>query len=130
MPAGAVPFKKSIKLDDVVVNLDIWDFGDPARFMTMAPMCFDFSVVAVFVFSFTDEDSFNHIKNYYSKMQEFVNKEQALFLVGNNTDLDKKPVISREKCEQMAKEMNVFYIEVWPKTVEGIDNLFKRVAIS
>ena len=58
VPEGHVPFKRSIKVDDVNVHLNIWDFGGPERFRAMAPMYFQNAVVAVFVFSLTDEDSF------------------------------------------------------------------------
>ena len=62
------------------------------------------------VFSVTDRNSFSHIQRWIDDISRN-STDFVLFLVGNKTDLKNDRVVSFEEGEELAKRLQVKYIE-------------------
>ena len=130
MPAtiGACYTAKQVDVDHTSVNLQIWDTAGQERFRTLAPMYYRGSVVAVLVYSVTDEKSLQDVKAWVDEIKQQTDDMPKIFVVGNKMDLESERVVSTEQGEQMARQLNAEHSETSAKNGRGIEELFTRVA--
>ena len=130
MPAtiGACYTAKVVEVEGTSVNLQIWDTAGQERFRTLAPMYFRGSVVAVLVYSVTDEKSLQDVKNWVDEIKQQTDDMPRIFVVGNKMDLESERVVSTDQGEQMARQLSAFHCETSAKSGRGIEELFTRVA--
>ena len=62
------------------------------------------------MFSLTDKNSFNSIRDWIKKIKEDANERILIILVGNKNDLRLERQVNKEEAEKLAKECNTKYI--------------------
>ena len=80
------------------------------------------------VYDVTRKDTFDSIESWFKEIIE-VSKTISLILVGNKIDLVDDRVISTKDGEELAKKLNLSYIETSAKTGENINDAFKMLAL-
>jgi small GTP-binding protein len=130
MPAtiGACYTAKEVVIADTTVTLQIWDTAGQDRFRTLAPMYYRGSVIAILVFSVTEEKSLGDVKDWADEMKEQTDEMPVLFVVGNKADLVDERTVTTDQGDSLAKTLNALYFEVSAKSGRGVDELFVRVA--
>ena len=109
------------------INLKIWDTAGQEKFRSMINMYYKGSKCIVICYDITEENSFNHVKNWLSEIEKNVNGI-FIILVGNKCDLNDNRKISYENAESFAKENNMFYIETSAKNNVNVNKLFDIIA--
>jgi small GTP-binding protein len=125
---GASYSSKEIEVGGVTINLQIWDTAGQERFRTLAPMYYRNSLVALLVFSITDDRTLQDVKSWAAEMKQQAEKMPTLFVIGNKSDLEDQRRVLAEEGAAIAKELSASYVEVSAKTGQGIDELFVSVA--
>lgn len=125
---GACYATKSFSVDNQTIKLQIWDTAGQERFKTLVPMYYRGAVVAVVVFSVTEEATLEEIDFYANGVLSVANPPPAIIIVANKIDLESERVISREKGEEYARKFNAEYFEISAATGVGIEPMIKRIA--
>ena len=119
---------KTIHINNHNVKLQIWDTGGQERFQYVRPLYYKGSMGCIVLFDLTNRESFDHIPKWLDE----VKKESGsipMLLVGNKKDLADQRVISREEAEEVAKDLNMFYIESSAKSGDGVGDVFGILAL-
>ncbi|WP_371801899.1 GTP-binding protein [Candidatus Lokiarchaeum ossiferum] len=119
---------KTIHINNHNVKLQIWDTGGQERFQYVRPLYYKGSMGCIILFDLTNRESFDHIP----KWMDEVKKESGsipMLLVGNKKDLVDQRVISRNEAEEVAKDLNMFYVESSAKSGDGVGDVFGILAL-
>jgi small GTP-binding protein len=121
-------WSKTVTVDSFQVHLQLWDTAGQERFRTMSPSYFHHARAALIVYAITDEASFAAIDSWVETLGKPAEENILRVLVGNKTDLDSDRVISTERGEMKAREIDAMFFEVSAKTGEGLDALCEAIA--
>jgi small GTP-binding protein len=119
---------KDIDVGDVTISLEIWDTAGQERFRTLAPLYYRETVVAILVYSLTDEKSLQDVQDWAAEIGNNTDEMPKLFLVGNKNDLEDERKVIPGEGETVAQNLSARYLEVSAKTGSGISDLFVKVA--
>ncbi len=108
-------------------KLFFWDIAGQREFDFMRPTFYKGSKAAIIVFSHTDEDSFNHIEDWYEDIKNYTG-ELPIVLFGNKTDLVKEEDLDEEKVVKIVNERNFLgYYKTSAKTGSGVYKAFQAI---
>jgi GTPase KRas protein len=79
------------------------------------------------VFSLTDKNSFNVVKNKYNKIINIKGKNIPIILIGNKKDLENEREVKFEEAKKYANEKNIEYIETSAMTGEKCNEAFLEI---
>ena len=126
---GANIMKKEYRLrgEDVVCMFSIWDLAGQDLFKRARKSYFSNASAGIIVFDVTREETFNHVKNWMLEFQ-IIGKPIPIVLVGNKIDLVDQRKVQQEDAENLAKELNISYIETSAKEGENVEEVFEMLA--
>lgn len=119
---------KTMVIDGKVVKLQMWDTAGQERFRTIVASYYRGSHGIIITFDVGDRTSFNNIPKWLQEIRMHAIPEAHKILVGNKCDI-KDRAVSKEEGEELAKSINVSYIETSAKTSTNIDLLFKTLSL-
>ena len=79
------------------------------------------------VFSLTDKNTFNVVKNKYDKIINIKGKNIPIILIGNKKDLENEREVNFEEAKKYANEKNIEYIETSAMTGEKCHEAFLEI---
>jgi small GTP-binding protein len=120
--------KKQVQLPNSSVQLDIWDSAGQERYATFTRMhCRNVKSV-VFVFDYSNFDSFKSMEKWKSfYMNSDVDRDAKVYVVLNKCDLAEGVQVP-ENMKEYAKSMNAEIFLVSALSNIGIDELFVKIA--
>ncbi|MBY9003234.1 MAG: GTP-binding protein [Candidatus Lokiarchaeota archaeon] len=128
---GAELFVKYIKIDDIRIILQLWDFGGEDDFNFLLPLYSKGSSGGIFMFDLNNKASLNRIAKWIELFKEGSLKSEKIcpiLMVGGKQDLQGKIAITESEARTIAKENNLYkYIECSSKTGVNVDNLFEKL---
>ncbi len=119
---------KTINISNYNVKLQIWDTGGQERFRYVRPLYYKGSMGCIILFDLTNRESFDHVP----KWLEEVKKESGdipILLVGNKSDLINERAVSLKEANQIAKDLNMFYVESSAKNGKGVGDVFAILSL-
>jgi len=121
---------KIVRVDESVVQLVLWDLAGQTKFQYMRHSFYQGSDGVFFIFDLTNLKTFNKVREWYKDVQKNLKNNPKLmgFLIGNKNDLLDGRVITNEEANQIAKELNLGYIETSALTGENVINAFQEIA--
>lgn len=127
---GTSIMKKECDFDGLEskVRFVLWDLAGQAQFKRVRQSYLSNAEAGILVYDVTRKDSYDKVENWHNEIME-VSPKISLILVGNKIDLEEKRVISTESGEELAKNLNLSYIETSAKTGENINDAFKMLAL-
>ena len=121
---------KNIEVDNKnKVKFQIWDTAGQEKYRSLAKIFYQSASVAILVYDITTRNSFNGIKEYWSK--EILNnspEDIIIALVANKSDDYLEQQVSTQEGKDLAKEINAIFQCTSAKLGNGIDELFKLIA--
>jgi len=125
---GASFLVKELVLNNQKVTLQIWDTAGQERFRSMAPLYYRGAVAAILVFSMTDEQSFEKLKEWVRELQNNVDEPLVLAIACNKADLAEQRVVTAEAAAAYAQSIGAIIVETSAKSNTGVSQLFQEVA--
>ena len=111
------------------VKFMIWDLAGQNQFQRLWPDYLTDSRAGIIVFDITNIESFENVRKWYDIIKKVAVPNIILILVGNKVDLSDTREISAEEGMNLAKELEVYYMETSAKTNENIWDLFEWIAL-
>ena len=108
------------------IKLVLIDTLGQERYRSTALSCLKNCHGAILVFSLTDKNSFENIKDWMRCLEDEGIKAYAIF--GNKNDMIDNRIINSEEARCMAEKLGLAYFETYCKTREGIEEGFTYVA--
>ena len=118
---------KEITVNNRKINLQIWDTSGQERYQSITKNFYRNADGILFVFDVTNEESFNHIKNWLMTSED-VEKNFKKIMVGNKIDLEDKIVINKEKADKFAEKKNMKCFLTSAKDGINVDTIFQEIA--
>ena len=125
---GAAFVSKQVKTKYGEATLHVWDTAGQERYRSLVPMYARSATAALIVYDVSDEESFSSVEQWLIQLKKDMPSDCMLYLVGNKTDLN--PNFNKYEPETFAEanRMKLFFVSA--KSGEGIQELFKDVALS
>lgn len=121
--------KKVVRVDDMDVKLDIWDTAGQERFHSITTSYYRSADGIILVFDLLDPRSFNCIDGWFDGIQNEVDQNVPIFLVGNKYDqAEAREDFELGDFEQKAVEKEVEFFVTSAKTGLNIEIMFQKMA--
>ena len=118
---------KNISFDDKEVTMQIWDTAGQEKYQNITQSYFRNSHGIIVAYDITDADSFDRVKKWVDKIRTDF-ESIPILLIGNKADLQEKRVVSKAEAEELAKSLNVAYLETSALNYTNIDETFIEMA--
>ena len=104
----------------------IFDTAGQERFKSVIKGFFNGTHGVVLVYDITSKKSFESIKNWFNDCKENIRNQFSCILIGNKNDLDNRQVSTHEG-EEMAKSLQLPFMEVSAKTADNVEKAFEAL---
>ena len=104
----------NLNVDDTSVKVQVWDLAGRDEFKEIVKKYLNLAGAILLVYDVTNRQSFINVDSWLSAIQEGVEKEVQMVLVGNKCDQDKREVTYEEGL-QKAESYGLRYIETSAK---------------
>ncbi len=121
-------FAKKAQVAGKTYTVQVWDTAGQERFRAMVRTYFRNASAAIVVFDLTKKVSFEHINDWLNEIQEDLDDNTPVLLVGSKADLKENRVISEEAAKALAEKRGLVYFEASAVNSQNVQQLF-RVAI-
>ena len=127
---GTSIMKKECKFEglDSKVRFVIWDLAGQAQFKRVRRSYLSNAETGILVFDVTRKETLDKIESWFNEIID-ASSTISLILVANKVDLEGERVVTTEQGEELAKKLNLSYIETSAKTGENINDAFKMLAL-
>jgi len=109
------------------VKLQIWDTAGQERFRSVTRSYYRGAAGAILVYDTSNRETYNHVSSWLSDARSLANKDIAIVLVGNKTDLPNREVTFLE-ASRYAQENDLMFLESSTMTGEGVEEVFLKCA--
>jgi len=124
-----VDFKvKTIKINDKVVKIQIFDMAGQERFRSIVSVYYKGRHGVVIIFDLTDKESFRNIKIWLHEVDKYSSDNVNKILIGNKSDLIDRRRVTFEEAHELAESMGIDYIETSARDNINIDEIFLNIA--
>ena len=110
------------------VRFVMWDLAGQAQFKRVRQSYISKAEAGILAYDVTRKETFDSVESWYKEIKS-VSPTISIILVGNKIDLIENRVVSTEEGEEIAKKLNLSYIETSAKTGENINDAFKMLAL-
>ncbi|NVM35711.1 MAG: GTP-binding protein [Candidatus Lokiarchaeota archaeon] len=123
--------EKNLKVNNDYVNLILWDIAGQSKFEVMRHHFYKGAEGVILIFDLTNHKSFESISNWYNdiiKNIKILTEELIGFMLGNKEDLINYRKVSYESAKEIAKKLNLEYIEMSALTGKNVEESFYKLA--
>jgi small GTP-binding protein len=125
---AATSFNKIIRIDDLEVELQIWDTAGQEQYRSITSLFYKEAMICILVYDITKKSSFVQIKEYwYNSVKENGMKDAIIAIVGNKCDLFEEEEVSQDEGKHFCESINAIFKVVSAKEGIGIDKLFNEI---
>ncbi len=118
---------KKMKVEDDFVNLQIWDMGSQDFLERVRANYYMGAFGAIFVYDVSSWESLNAVQEWREEVDKNLDEYKGI-LVANKTDLVVDRVVSTEEGSQMAKSLDMDYMEVSVRLDRNVNETFQLIA--
>ncbi len=134
MTIGVDFYTKNIEIEDINVNLQIWDFAGENRFKNLLPNYVIGASGGIYMYDISRFSSLSNLDGWLKVIQKSPLEQRSylpIMLVGGKSDLELKGkrTIESEYAKDYGKKRNLFdFIECSSKTGENVENIFELLS--
>ena len=123
-------FMKSMKIDDKLIKLQLWDTAGTEKFKSITTGYYRGANAAFIVFDLTSRKSFESVSEWIENYYKYSNPdyERHVILIGNKSDLKNERIITEDEIDDFVKLNKIKYFETSAKYGENIDESFLFIA--
>ena len=123
-------FMKSMKIDDKLIKLQLWDTAGTEKFKSITTGYYRGANAAFIVFDLTSRKSFESVSEWIENYYKYSNPdyERHVILIGNKSDLKNERIITEDEIDDFVKLNKIKYFETSAKNGENIDDTFLFIA--
>lgn len=120
---------KMITVENSVVKCQIWDTAGQERYRSISQAYYKNAYGGLLVYDITRRITFENAAKWLKELKEHAEKEIAIILVGNKTDLKEMRQVPKEEGMKFAQENGLFFTETSALENEGnkIESAFQTV---
>ncbi|MGQ4832871.1 MAG: Rab family GTPase [Candidatus Asgardarchaeia archaeon] len=118
---------ETLSIDEVPINLFIWDIAGQERFHLIRQIYYKGASVAAVVYDITNPTSFRNVTKWIDEMKRY-SGDIPFIIVGNKIDLAQYRKVKTEEGQKIAEEYSVPYIETSALTGKNVANMFYLLA--
>ncbi|MHA1934023.1 MAG: Rab family GTPase [Candidatus Thorarchaeota archaeon] len=118
---------KKMKVDEDFVNLQIWDMGSQDFLERVRSNYYMGAFGAIFVYDVTSWESLNAVQEWQEEVDRNLEEYKAI-LVANKIDLVVDRVVSTEEGSQMAKSLDMKYMETSVRLNRNVNETFQLIS--
>ena len=118
---------KFIKIKGVNAKIQIWDTAGQERYRAITSSYYKGSHGCFIVYDITNQSSFDNVEKWYEHVQKEAGKDISIILVGNKSDLENERKVSKEKGEDLAKNLNCPFFETSAFSCINISQIFQEL---
>jgi len=122
-------YQKSLQINNLLFNLNIWDTAGEEKYHAMAPIFYRGAHGAVVIFDVTNKETFNRATKWTKELNEFAEGNPKIVLVGNKIDLPNREV-SNDEAIQLAQQCNCKFFEVSALLGKNVNEVFNYLTMS
>ena len=121
---------KIFQVNDSYIQLVLWDIAGQQKFQTMRQQFYFGSDGLFLIFDLSTPSSLESVSNWYFDIQNQLKDRPALtgYIIGNKKDLAQGTDSISEKGSDLAKYLNLGYIETSALTGENVERAFYTIA--
>ena len=119
---------KFIKVKGVNAKIQIWDTAGQERYRAITSSYYKGSHGCFIVYDITNQASFDNMEKWFEHVQKEAGKDISIILVGNKSDLENERKVSKEKGEDLAKNLNCPFFETSAFSGTNISQIFEALA--
>ena len=119
-------YQKTIRLNNLIFNLNIWDTAGEEKYHAMAPIFYRGAQGAVVIFDVTNRETFKRATKWFHELNEFAEGNPKIILVGNKIDLPNR-VITNEEATSLANKYNCNFLEVSALLGTNVTEIFNSL---
>lgn len=124
-----VDFKiRTVKVEDKIVRLQIWDTAGQDRFKTITSSFYRGAHGIMLVYDVTDMESFQHVSTWLNEVDRYGGSEVTMILVGNKSELNSKRVVEYSMGKEYADKLGLSFMETSAKSSTNVETLFMTMA--
>lgn len=119
---------KLINIGGKNIRLQIWDTAGQERYRAVTKNYYRGAVGGLLVYDTTSRETYNTLQHWLTDARTLANKNCAIVVVGNKSDLkDQREVTHVEAC-RFAQENDLIFLETSAMSGEGVDEAFMQCA--
>ncbi|CAH3153686.1 unnamed protein product [Porites evermanni] len=123
-----IDFKiRTVEIDGKKIKLQIWDTAGQDRFETITSTCYRGAHGIMLVYDVTDEKSFRNIPRWIRKTEELASPDVTKMLVANKCDLEKRRLVTKERGELLARNLELPYKEISALSNLNVEDAFSLI---
>jgi len=120
--------KAYIKSKRAAIEFIIWDIAGPTKFQKMRKHFYQGADGLLLIFDLTRPTTFKNIPKWNQDIKAALKMDLFGYLLGNKSDLVDQKKVNSEEIVNLAKDLNLEYIETSALSGENVDNAFYRLA--
>jgi len=118
-------FAKKAQVAGKTYTVQVWDTAGQERFKAMVRTYFRSASAAILVFDLTKKISFDHIDEWLNEIQEDLDTNAPIVLVGSKADLQQQRVIAEDVARSFAEKRGLLYFEASAMSSQNVQQLFR-----
>ena len=122
-------YQKRLEVNNLIVNLNIWDTAGEEKYHAMAPIFYRGAQGAVLIFDVTNRETFKRATKWFSELSEFAEGNPKIILVGNKIDLPNR-VVTNEEATALALKYHCNFLEVSALLGTNVNEIFSSLALA
>jgi Ras-related protein Rab-11A len=96
---------KAYRLNEKVFKVHLWDTAGQERYKSVTAAYYKGAKGAMIVYDITKIESFNNVDKWFNEIREYGEKNVALMLVGNKSDLNNLRAVDNSKALEKASTL-------------------------
>ncbi|KAF3327615.1 ras-related protein RGP1 [Carex littledalei] len=118
---------RTLTIDQKTIKAQIWDTAGQERYRAVTSAYYRGAVGAMVVYDITKPQTFEHTVRWIEELREHADKNIAVILVGNKSDLVTQRAVSIEEAKEFAESESLFYIETSALESTNVETAFLTI---